>query len=62
MTNHYTRIGQENLLVDLMTTVGDGVVYPKNLSDYQLMLKINEYLLKLDLVPYTEEELEMDLN
>ena len=62
MTNHYTRKGQENLLFDLMITVGAGTMPIKSLSDYQLMLKINEYLAKLDLVTYNEEELEMELN
>ena len=64
MTNHYTRQGQERLLVDLMVTANSDIYYSKinNLSDYQLMLKINEYLAKLDLVTYTEEELEMELN
>lgn len=62
MTNHYTRKGQENLLFDLMITTGVGTMPIKSLSDYQLMLKINEYLAKLDLVTYTEEELEMELN
>ena len=62
MTNHYTRQGQENLLFDLMITVGAGIMPIKSLSDYQLMLKINEYLAKLDLVTYTEDELEMELN
>ena len=63
MTSHYTRKGQERLLVDLMLTAGKSVnPNIKYLSDYQLMLKINEYLIKLDLVTYTEEELEMELN
>lgn len=63
MTNHYTRIGQEKLLYSLMLECNDlKHSEPKNnLSDYQLMLKINDYLIKLNLTPYTEEELEMDL-
>ena len=59
--NHYTRNGQEWLLNSLKNECRDsGKV--KSLSDYQLMLKINYYLIKLNLTPYTEEELEMELN
>ena len=64
MEKHYTRNGQEKLLYTLMLECNDlKHLEPKNkLSDYQLMLKINEYLIKLNLTPYTEEELEMELN
>ena len=59
--NHYTRLGQEKLFDSLRKECND-LKSPKNLSDYQLMSKINQYLIKLNLVPYTEEELEMELN
>lgn len=61
---HYTRQGQEKLLYSLMLDCKDLIhsKSKKELSDYQLMLKINEYLIKLNLTPYTEEELEMELN
>lgn len=63
MTNHYTRLGQEKLFVDLMKTSGvKQIPSPKTLSDYHLMIKINNLLRSLDLTPYTEEELEMELN
>lgn len=63
MTNHYTRIGQERLYIDLMKTSGQcQILSPKTLSDYYLMVKINDLLKSLDLTPYTEEELEMELN
>lgn len=62
MTNHYTRIGQEKLFIDLMKTFGvEQIASPKTLSDYNLMVKINDLLKSLNLTPYTEEELEMDL-
>lgn len=62
MTNHYTRLGQERLYIDLMKTSGQRQIpSPKTLSDYYLMVKINDLLKSLDLTPYTEEELEMDL-
>ena len=59
--NHYTRNGQEWLLNSLKNECRDSSKV-KSLSDYQLMLKINYYLIKLNLTPYTEEELEMELN
>lgn len=61
---HYTRQGQEKLLYSLMLECNDlkHSKSKKELSDYKLMLKINEYLIKLNLTPYTEEELEMELN
>lgn len=58
---HYTRKGQEWLLNSLKNECMDSSKV-KLLSDYQLMSKINQYLIKLNLVPYTEEELEMELN
>lgn len=63
MGKHYNRKSQEKLLVDLMKASGvNQIPSPKTLSDYHLMVKINDLLISLDLVPYTEEELEMDLN
>lgn len=59
--NHYTRKGQEWLLGSLKKECND-ISKIKSLSDYQLMSKINYCLIKLNLVPYTEEELEMELN
>ena len=62
MTNHYTREGQERLYLDLLKTVGEiQIRSQKSFSDYQLMCMINKYLKQLNLTPYTEEELEMDL-
>jgi hypothetical protein len=33
----------------------------KYLSDYQLLCRLNELLVTLNLIPFTEEELEIDL-
>ena len=65
MGKHYNRKSQEKLLVDLRKEIGvSGVsgVSIQSLSDYQLMTEINKHLSSLNLITYTEEELEMDLN
>lgn len=64
MEKHYNRIGQERLLNKLYFKVEGKFCnnISSKLSDYQLMSMLNVYLKKLDLVQYTHEELEMDLN
>lgn len=62
MGKHYNRKSQEKLLIDLMGETKSSKVNPKTLSDYQLMTEINKHLSSLNLITYTEEELEMDLN
>lgn len=62
MGKHYNRKGQEKLLIDLRKQVGASGLIPKTLSDYQLMSEINKHLSTLNLITYTEEELEMELN
>lgn len=62
MGKHYNRKGQEKLLVDLRKEIGVSGVSIQSLSDYQLMTEINKHLSSLNLITYTEEELEMDLN
>ena len=62
MGKHYNRKSQEKLLVDLIAETKGKKIDPKTLSDYQLMTEINKHLLSLNLITYTEEELEMDLN
>lgn len=48
----------ERLCREAGVLVGD--IY-KSCSDYSLLLLINRLLIKLDLTPFTEEELEIDL-
>ena len=62
MGKHYNRKGQEKLLVDLRKEIGVSGVSIQSLSDYQLMTEINKHLSSLNLITYTEGELEMDLN
>ena len=62
MGKHYNRKSQEKLLVDLRKEIGVSGVSIHTLSDYQLMTEINKNLSSLNLITYTEEELEMDLN
>jgi hypothetical protein len=62
MGKHYNRKSQEKLLVDLRKEIGVSGVSIQSLSDYQLMTEINKHLSSLNLITYTEEELEMDLN
>lgn len=62
MGKHYNRKSQEKLLVDLRKEIGISGVSIQSLSDYQLMTEINKHLSSLNLITYTEEELEIDLN
>jgi len=65
MGKHYNRKSQEKLCLDLMNECNVYLLShpkPSILSNYQLMCMINKYLKRLNLTPYTEEELEMDLN
>lgn len=62
MGKHYNRKSQEKLLIDLRKEIGVSGVSIQILSDYQLMTEINKHLSSLNLITYTEEELEMDLN
>ena len=64
MGKHYTRIGQERLLNKLSFEVNKSkfVGSIDYLLDKDLMVLINQFLFKLGLVTYTNEELEMELN
>jgi hypothetical protein len=62
MGKHYNRKSQEKLLIDLRKEIGISGVSIQSLSDYQLMTEINKHLSSINLITYTEEELEMDLN
>jgi len=48
-------------VVKLSLTANEKVKNLKYLSDYQLLCRLNELLIKLNLIPFTIEELEMDL-
>jgi hypothetical protein len=61
MKNHHLRSNYESQVVKLSMIANEKVRNLKYLSDYQLLSKFNELLIKLNLIPFTEEELEIDL-
>jgi len=61
MKNYHLRSNYESQVVKLSMIANEKVRNLKYLSDYQLLSKFNELLIKLNLIPFTEEELEMDL-
>jgi hypothetical protein len=63
MTSKYlTRKGYEQLLQRLLIEQGGYCCKPHSWSDYRLLCEINDQLLKLNCVPFTSEELEMELH
>ena len=61
MKNYHLRSNYEFQVVKLSLIANEKVRNLKYLSDYQLLSKFNELLIKLNLIPFTEEELEIDL-
>jgi hypothetical protein len=61
MKNYNLRCNYEQLVVKLSLIANEKVKNLKYLSDYQLLCRLNELLVGLNLIPFTEEELEMDL-
>jgi hypothetical protein len=61
MENYNLRCNYEQLVVKLSLIANEKVKNLKYLSDYQLLCRLNELLVTLNLIPFTEEELEMDL-
>jgi hypothetical protein len=61
MENYNLRCNYEQLVVKLSLIANEKVKNLKYLSDYQLLCRLNELLVSLNLIPFTEEELEMDL-
>ncbi|MEY2869611.1 MAG: hypothetical protein RIR01_2108 [Bacteroidota bacterium] len=61
MKNYNLRYNYEQLVVKLSLIANEKVKNLKYLSDYQLLCRLNELLVSLNLIPFTEEELEMDL-
>lgn len=61
MKNYHLRSNYEFQVVKLSLIANERVINLKYLSDYQLLSKFNELLVKLNLTPFTEEELEIDL-
>jgi hypothetical protein len=61
MKNYHLRSNYESQVVKLSMIANEKVRNLKYLSDYQLLSKFNELLIKLNLIPFTEEELEIDL-
>jgi hypothetical protein len=61
MKNYHLRSNYESQVIKLSMIANEKVRNLKYLSDYQLLSKFNELLIKLNLIPFTEEELEIDL-
>lgn len=61
MKNYNLRCNYEQLVVKLSLVANEKVRNLKYLSDYQLLCILNDLLVKLNLIPLTEEELEIDL-
>jgi len=61
MKNYNLRCNYEQLVVKLSLIANEKVKNLKYLSDYQLLCRLNELLVSLNLIPFTEEELEIDL-
>lgn len=61
MKNYNLRCNYEKLVVKLSLIANEKVKNLKYLSDYQLLCMLNDLLIKLNLIPFTEEELEIDL-
>jgi membrane-anchored protein YejM (alkaline phosphatase superfamily) len=62
-TNHHKRADYEKQYIRLHQEVHQSI--PSNLkalSDYQLLNNMNVLLIKKDCIPFTNEELEMELN
>lgn len=62
MSKYRTRKGYEDLLIQLSEQTRSSLS-PNlgKMSDYQLLYMVNLQLIKLDLMPLNEEELEMEL-
>jgi hypothetical protein len=58
---YHLRLNYENQVVKLSLIANERVKNLKYLSDYQLLCRLNELLIKLNLIPFTTEELELDL-
>jgi hypothetical protein len=58
---YHLRLNYESQVVKLSLIANEKVKNLKYLSDYQLLCRLNELLVSLNLIPFTEEELEMDL-
>jgi hypothetical protein len=61
MKNYHLRSNYESQVVKLSLIANEKVKNLKYLSDYQLLCRLNELLVSLNLIPFTEEELEIDL-
>ena len=61
MKNYHLRSNYEFQVVKLSLIANEKVRNLKYLSDYQILCMLNDLLIKLNLIPFTEEELEIDL-
>ena len=61
-TNHHKRTNYINQYIMLCKETGDKPIsYTKTMSNKHLLLLINNQLIKLNCIPFTEEELEIEL-
>ena len=61
MKSYHLRSNYESQVVKLSLIANEKVRNLKYLSDYQLLCMLNDLLIKLNLIHFTEEELEIDL-
>ena len=61
MKNYHLRSNYESQVVKLSLIANEKIRNLKYLSDYQLLCMLNDLLIKLNLIHFTEEELEIDL-
>ena len=61
MKNYHLRSNYESQVVKLSLIANEKIRNLKYLSDYQLLCMLNGLLIKLNLIPFTTEELEIDL-
>lgn len=62
MSKHHTRKGYEQLLIRLFKEEGRRSIDVSRFSDYHVLSLINSKLIHFGLVPFTEDELEMELH
>lgn len=60
-SKYHTRKGYEDLYERLLNERKMATLNINNLSDYHLLCAINIELIRFNLIPFTEDELEMEL-
>lgn len=59
-TYHHLRKNYEIMYLKLCS-IGGGICYCKHMSDYELLSRINVFLIMGDCIPFTPEELNRQL-